>query len=425
MQITRREFLRRIALGIPAAAAAPWLLSRAVFAATHGLDIASGDVTASQAMIWTRTAGPATVRVQYGTLPSLGTIDTAGPIEIDSGTGFTAKADLLNLRPATRYYYRVVGEQESRAVTSLVGTFKTAPPPEQASEVTFAWSADTSERNKPFRIFDTIRAKAPDFFLFLGDTVYADIDGNARTLDEYRASYVRNREDEPLGRFARSAPIYVIWDDHEVANNFDSTHDRIPIGRQALLEHWAIRPDRDDPHRLYRSFRWGRLVELFILDTRQYRSPEFDRDTAEKTMLGAAQKAWLKDALARSDAPFKVIVSSVPLKYHGVDTWEGYTTERQELVNFIAQNRIRRVVFLAADVHYAAVLRYPEGFVEAIAGPLAHSLIGRRRAAGEPETEFSFNSNFTFGMVRVTESALAIEIYDVEGRLLHRTTVNP
>ncbi|MGH2349821.1 MAG: alkaline phosphatase D family protein, partial [bacterium] len=122
---------------------------------------------------------------------------------------------------------------------------------------------------------------------------------------------------------------------------------------------------------------------------------------------------------------FKIVVSSVPLKYHGVDTWEGYTTERQELVNFIAQNRIRRVVFLAADVHYAAVLRYPEGFVEAIAGPLAHPLIGRRRVAGEPETEFSFNSSFTFGMVRVTAAALTIEIYDVDGRMLHRTTVNP
>lgn len=391
---------------------------------THG--VLSGDLTDTRAMIWTRASGPAEVRIEYGTSAALGGTSAAAS-RAGADTDFTVKLDVTGLRPNTRYFYRAVATAGNQRAASLVGSFRTAPPPSEPVDVTFAWGADTSERFQPFRIFDAITSREPHFFLFLGDTVYADIDGGARTLDEYRAAYRRNREDEPLLRFGRAASIYAIWDDHEVANNFDRTHERIPIGRRAFLEYWPVRADPADPHRLYRSFRWGRLVEVFILDTRQYRSPPFDRDTAQKTMLGSAQKAWLKQGLQSSDAVFKIVATTIPLKYHGADSWEGYTTERQELFDFIGRNDIRRVVFLSGDVHYAAILRYKEGIVEAIAGPLAQIISRRRSTAGEPETEFSFNSSFTFGLVRAsaTPPGLAIEIYDVEGRLLHRTLVQP
>lgn len=384
----------------------------------------SGDVTDTRAVIWTRTTGQAAVGVEYGTSAALGR-RTAGTVRTSAASDFTAKIDLLGLAPNTRYYYRVVGEAGERRAAGLVGSFKTAPAPGDAAAVTFEWGADTSERFKPFRIFDAMRAKDPDFFLFLGDTIYSDIDANAKTIGEYRAAYRRNRDDEPFRKFARGISIAAIWDDHEVANNFDRTHERLPIGRQAFVEYWPVRPDLRDPNRLYRALRWGKLVEVFILDTRQYRSPEYDRDTAQKTMLGISQKEWLKREIQASTAAFKIVVTTVPLKYHGVDSWEGYTTERQELFNFIVRNSIKGVVFLAGDVHYAAVLKYQEGFVEAISGPLAQLINRRRPAAGEPETEFAFNSSFTFGLVRVTASSLIIELYDVEGKLLHRTTVQP
>lgn len=386
----------------------------------------SGDVTDTRAILWARFTGTASVRVEYGTTQALGT--TGPTVRATADTDFTVKPELTNLLPNTRYYYRLVAEQENQRAASLVGRFRTAPSIGEAVDVTFEWSADTSERFKPFRIFNVMRSKDPDFFLYLGDTVYADIDGNARTLDDYRASHRRNHEDEVFQQFARSTAIWTTWDDHEVANNFDRTHERIPIGRQAFMEYWPIRPDPADPARLYRSFRWGRLVEVFILDDRQYRSPAYDRDNAQKTMLGAAQKEWLKRGLQSSTAVFKIIASSVTLKYHGADSWEGYTTERQELFAFITRNTIQRVVFLAADVHYAAILRYKEGIVEAFSGPLAAIISRRRRVAGEPETEFSYNSSFTFGLVRVTatpDPQLVIEFYDVEGRLLHRSVVRP
>lgn len=383
----------------------------------------SGDVTATGAVIWTRTTVPASVRVEYGTSAALGTVSQA--VRAEAGSDFTVHLDLTGLRPGTRYYYRAVAEAGDRRAAGLVGSFTTAPAPGEAAEVALAWSADMSERFKPYRIFDAMRARAPDFLLFLGDMVYADIDANARTLGEYRLIHRRNRDDEAFFRFARGSSIYAVWDDHEVANNFDRTHERLPLGRQALFESWPIRRNPADPHRLYRAVRWGRLVELFILDTRQYRSPPFDRDTAQKTMLGAAQKEWLKRGLLASTATFKIIGTTVPLKFHGVDSWEGYTTERDEILEFITRNGIPGVVMLSGDVHYAAVLRHREGFVEAIAGPLAQLINRRRPAAGEPEAEFTFNTSFTFGYARATPAGLILELYDVEGKLLHRTTVRP
>lgn len=388
--------------------------------------VLSGDVTDRSAVIWTRANLRPLTRVEYGTSPALGrTSRDFGPPPPDVDR--TIRLELTGLEPGTRYSYRVVAHEGGGATTgaSLVGSFRTAPDPAAPAEVTFAWAADMSLRFKPYRIFDAIRAQAPDFFLFLGDTAYTDVDMNAHTLDEYRAAHLRNRDDEAFHRFARATSIYAVWDDHEVGNNFDSTHPRLRLGRQAFIEHWPIRVSGAQPSRLHRSFRWGRDLEVFILDTRQYRSPATQPDDAEKTMLGAAQKAWLKQALLASTATFKVVGSSVTLKYHGSDSWEGYTAEREELVDFIRTNDIRGVVFLAGDVHYAAILRHRGGVVEAIAGPLAMVSSGRPGASGQPETEFVFNRGFTFGLVRVRERNLTIELYDVEGRLLHRSLVRP
>jgi len=383
----------------------------------------SGDVTDTTAIIWTRVTEPASVRIAFGPSAALGMV--TAPARAEAETDFTVKIELSGLRPGTRYYYRPEAEAGGRRGVGLVGSFVTAPAAADLSDVTFAWGADTSERYQPFRIFEAMRLREPEFFLFLGDTVYADIDGYARTLEEYRAVYRRNRADEAFRRLLRATSVYAMWDDHEVANNFDRNHSRLPVGRQAFFEYWPIRQDPADPSRLYRSFRWGRHLEVLILDTRQYRSPAGGRDGPDKTMLGAGQKAWLKQQLLASTATFKVIGSSVTLKYHGPDSWEGYAAERDELLDFIRSNRIRGVVFVAGDVHYAAVLRHAGGVVEAIAGPLAMLISRRRSAAGQPETEFSFNGSFTFGLVRVGGSQLVIELYDVEGRLLHRAIVRP
>src|SRR3989304_5582534 len=150
-------------------------------------------------------------------------------------------------------------------------------------------------------------------------------------------------------------------DRQEVVNYFASEHTRVETGLRAFREYWPIRTPPDAPGRLYRSFRWGRTVEFFILDARQYRTPAFRIDGPEKTMLGRTQKQWLLDGLARSVALVRVVVSTVPLRHHSGDSWEGYAFERNEILRFIAARRIANVIFLVGDVHYAALLRHPEG----------------------------------------------------------------
>src|SRR6185436_8653953 len=110
----------------------------------------------------------------------------------------------------------------------------------------------------------------------------------ANTLTEFRAKHRYNRADPGVQHYFRRSSVYAIWDDHEVRSDFSGPHERLmPVGRAAFLDYFPILPPADEPGRLYRCFRWGRLLELFILDTRQYRSRNTALDGPDKTMLGA------------------------------------------------------------------------------------------------------------------------------------------
>ena len=114
----------------------------------------------------------------------------------------------------------------------------------------------------------------------------APADFRARNLRGFRAKHQYNRADPAFAAFLRTTSVYAIWDDHEVVNDFAGPSEPLmPVGRQAFLEYWPIEPPAGDRTRLYRRARWGRLVDLFILDTRQYRSPNTMSDGPDKTML--------------------------------------------------------------------------------------------------------------------------------------------
>src|SRR5439155_917496 len=245
-----------------------------------------------------------------------------------------------------------------------------------------------------------LRAGAADFFTFNGDTIYADhvcrattphVAGNefvAVSLDEYRAKHRYNREDPAVQELLRVTSVYAAWDDHEVTNNFSGpTEPLMPVGRRAFRDYWAIDGPAEEPDRLYRSVRWGRSLEVFILDTRQYRSRNEALDGPDKTMLGAAQRSWLLERVSASDATWKLIVSSVPLGvFTRSDSWTsanvlgyprpgaGFAWERDLILRTLRERGVRNVVFLSGDVHHAQFLRHEvDGYVvhELMAGPLA------------------------------------------------------
>ena len=322
------------------------LPSQGPFAPDHALGqgVATGDVTSHSALVWTRTNGPARVQVEWwpedgrsegmwsrgGDETSVHTSAvTAGP-----DRDFTVTIPLEGLTSRTPYRYRVL-TAPTEAATDLreraSGRFATAASSEAPEPVRFLWSGDLGGQKRcrdertGYAIFDRMRETKPAFALLLGDLIYGDdrcpsppnVPGSdfvASTLEGYRAKHRYQRADAALQRFLAEVPVYVIWDDHEVRNNFAGPYEPLmPAGRQALLEYWPIGTPPRDPFRLYRSIRRGADLELFILDTRQYRSKNEEPDGPGKTMLGEGQRDWLVQGVAASTATWKVIATSVPL----------------------------------------------------------------------------------------------------------------
>jgi len=333
---------------------------------------------------------------------------------------FTVKADVGGLQPGQRYYARAL----SNGLVGPSGTFVTASAREQDAPLSLIWGADTFDSYQPFRVFQAMRGRNADIFLYLGDTIYADLgQPRATTLDEYRQKYRRNRQDAALRAYLASTSTWVVWDDHEVANNFGSEHPRLATGLRAFLEAWPIRTPAGQPTRLYRSLRWGRTAEIFILDTRQHRSSAAAPDGPGKTMLGVAQKQWLLDGLQRSAAAIKVVASSVALRYASRDSWVGYARERDEILRFIRDHQIQNVLFLAADVHYAALIQHPEGLHEAIAGPLAAFPASTARAVGRPGTLWADAGKSNYGWIRLAPGEIVVGWWDDQNTLMHQTRI--
>lgn len=441
--------------------------------------IAVGDVSAQGALVWVRTGGPALVQVEWApssvwktasrmataVAPVMRTAQVATGPESD----YTATLALDGAKPATRYEFHVVitrsdGGPNSFGTLAAKGEFTTWPAAPVSAPVTFGWSGDLGGQHRcrqgsdGYPIFNRLRKQELDFFLFLGDTIYGDdpcpsppnepgADFSATTVEEYRARHRYQRGAAALRRFLEMTPVYVIWDDHEVKNNFAGPFEpQMPAGRQALREYWPIASPPDDPHRLYRTVRYGADLELFILDTRQYRSKNADPDGPNKTMLGPAQLKWLLDGLTRSTATWKVIATSVPLSVPkgggasvpGNDGWAGgpdgtgFERERQVIVETIFGKKLKNVVFLAGDVHWVQANAYDPNqdgvldFHEFIAGPLS-ARPGRLTVASEglhPARLINEDGYYNFGQVRISSTAFELTVIDEAGtvRYSHRLT---
>jgi alkaline phosphatase D len=376
---------------------------------------ASGDVTSTDAIIWLKGSGALPLVVQYGPKHTPERMIETDRVTPSADTDFTVKINLTELTPKTRYIYRAVVEGKQ---PGPLCQFVTAPAPDDPAPVTFVIGGDVRESFRPFTIMDAMRSEKPDFFIFLGDTIYSDKGKTAIQLRDYWAKYVENR-DASTQRFLAQTSVFAMWDDHEVASDFSSNHPRMPIGRKAFFDYWPIRTDPQDTHRLYRSFRWGQALELFLLDTRQY------RDRSVRTMLGPVQKQWLKDSLAVSSATIKFIVTSVPFSDPRNDKWGEYPQERNDILDFIGREGITGVVFLATDVHHAAVATVPGplGLKEFIFGPLATTM-NYKINPNEPRFEYFNDQSQNYGKISVKpihpNFSVEVEWFDRFHTRLHR-----
>jgi alkaline phosphatase D len=417
-----------------------------------------GDVTETSAVLWARGVREGELAVEHRAAhgPTRETI----AVSVDPHSDLTAKVMLRGLPAGTRISYRV-----RQAGDSVQGEFVTAPGPDSPAPARFLWSGDLGggrfcrRQADGYPIFRAMARHPVDFFLFVGDTIYADrrcndgafvpgYDFVARSLGEFRDKHRYNRADPAVQVFYQQTSVYAIWDDHDVRGDFAPSDPLMPIGRRAFLDYWPIEPPAADPTRLYRRFRWGRLLELFILDTRQYRSANTEPDGPAKTMLGEAQRRWLVENVSASSATWKVVVSSVSLSVPGLrqarDSWSnanilgfpeegstGFAAERQEILAAFRTRGVRNVVVLTADVHHGELIEHRLAtdyrIHEFIAGPLSQAP-GRPRPLDQalnPRSIAAVAGMNNFGEIAIDPEELRVRLVGEDGRELAAHRLRP
>ncbi|MFF1297383.1 MULTISPECIES: alkaline phosphatase D family protein [unclassified Streptomyces] len=401
-----------LAAAIPARAAeAPAFL--------HGL--ASGDPLPNGVLLWTRVTPTAEAIPGSGLGPdtevgwvvakdkAFTTVVAKGTTTATAATDHTVKADVRGLEPATGYWFRF----SAGGTTSPAARTRTAPAADAAvPNLRFGVVSCANWEAGYFSSYRHLAARGDlDAWLHLGDYIYEYGTGEYGTRDtvvrphapaheilslaDYRTRHGRYKTDPDLQALHAAAPVVAIWDDHEFANDAWSggaeNHTegtegawaaRQAAAKQAYFEWMPVRTATAGT--TYRRLRFGKLVDLSLLDLRSFRSQQVavgngSVDDPDRTLTGRAQLDWLKAGLKSSDATWRLVGNSVMISPFAIgslsadllkplaellglpkeglalntDQWDGYTDDRRELLAHLRANAIRNTVFLTGDIHMA------------------------------------------------------------------------
>ena len=354
-----------------------------------------GAVTPSSAKVWVRTAVRRPVEVRIHADEDM--LPFSDPVAVglpQDGDDYALTLDVADLEPSSLYHYSVtVGDS-----TSSESFFVTSPPANTPQNFTFATGSCTKvNADADQLIFEQIREANPAFFLFLGDNHY----GNSGSLDRIRAFQKRARAVPARSAFLKNVPVYATWDDHDfIENNSGGVgvcnipgtplnedeeafcgEIRPPANAQFNESVVTLRSKRDnalkafkeawpnpafgtpDTAGVFHTFSYGD-VDVFMLDSRYHRTPEFTPGTHTvgriggrlpadaREMFGAAQIQWLRRALQNSTATFKFLASGSTWNAEGSnDSFAYFDQEREALFDFIAEENISGVILLSGDIH--------------------------------------------------------------------------
>ena len=265
---------------------------------------------------------PGRVRLRYDSNVNFFNPVVTEWMEVGPDDDFTHHFRLTGLEANTTYFYEVQTSNLEGTVQhkGLNGRFQTAPPPDQHESVTFTVVTGMAYRDtddpEGFKIYRSMLDLAPQFIVPTGDTIYYDSDQPlATSIDLARLHWNRMYSFPTLIRFHLSVPGYWEKDDHDSYHNDNwPGMSRDYMGtfswEQGLQVYDEQVPMSDLP---YRTFRWGKGLQVWIVEGRDFRSPNPMEDGPDKTIWGATQKQWLKDTLLASDADWKVLVSPTPI----------------------------------------------------------------------------------------------------------------
>lgn len=307
---------------------------------------------------------PGETRVRYRAVGSADWTATAWR-GTEAERDFTASFSLTTLRPRTRYEVAVDARPSADAPvsTTTTGGFVTAPAADESVAVTFAVMScqQYEDRDRPdgFAIYPAMLALKPDFFVNTGDAVYYDHGPvHALTLDLARYHWARVYGFPTLRDFHRQVGSFFMKDDHDTLTNDSHPADRngdftFADGLRVFREQTA---PAEPP---YRTIRWGRHLEVWLLEGRDYRSTAEEDRTQTPGILGAKQMAWLERTLAASDATFRVVITPTPMV--GPDRAskddnlanQGYAVEGTKIRSLLAAHK--NLTVITGDRHWQYV----------------------------------------------------------------------
>ncbi|OAN62735.1 alkaline phosphatase D family protein [Sphingomonas sp. TDK1] len=433
MHTTRRELLLGAAGSLLVLGTPGILRAQQIFRAyPFTLGIAAGDASADGFVLWTRLApeplephggmpmAPIAVEWEVGADPGFKTVAAKGEALARPELGHSVHVEVAGLQPDRPYWYRFICGRER----SMRGRVKTLPAAGASVEkARFLVAGCQHYEQGLYTAYAHAAREEADFLFHYGDYIYEgraspvafDYGGNPRkfirahvgeepfSLDDYRRRYAQYKTDPDLQAAHAATGWYATFDDHEIQNNWVGDRDqngtppeafllRRAAAFQAWYEHMPVRSTsipKGDSIQAYRRARFGDLLDLHLLDTRQFRTDQpcddgfkakcAGWDAADAQVLGSTQEAWLGRNLAEGKARWNAVAQQVmmmpldrrmgdePAPIRNMDSWGGYDRPRERLFSKFAGHG--NVVVLTGDEHqnYAGELRTRGGQGEAVA----------------------------------------------------------
>ncbi|SEQ98794.1 alkaline phosphatase D family protein [Actinokineospora terrae] len=366
------------------------------------LGVASGEPAADGFVIWTRlapsplnadglggmTSADAAVEWQVATDANFTQIAASGTVAATQAWAHSVHVTLTGLQPGREYWYRF----RALGHISQVGRARTAPAVGSSPALTMLFTSCSHYEAGYFTAYRRMAEENPDLILHLGDYIYEggagsgvrthQPSGEITSLANYRVRHALYKRDVDLQAAHAAAPWLVVWDDHEVENNYANLvrADNSPAGGdfaarraaayKAYYEHMPLRSAQAPSGsnlQLYRRLRWGSLATFHMLDTRQYRDDQACGDGTKlcpaaddpgRTLTGAAQESWLLDGLGQRLGTWDFLGQQVFFAQKlaaadgskSMDSWDGYTANRGR-IQAGWQARGNTPVVLTGDVH--------------------------------------------------------------------------
>lgn len=350
---------------------------------------------------------------------------------------YIIRAHVVGLQPNTRYYMVLLsGEQEKAPKAGAIASFQTLAEHGTSQDVRFAvvscmndfafdvWPFEF-DKKAGFPTLDAIRAQQPQFIVFTGDNVYYDSPAatRAKTLKAMRAKWHCQFRTQRFAELFQAMPAYWQKDDHDYRFNDADPHIAVEPSHElgwAVFREQVPVVDPDDAEAVtYRTHRINDLLQIWLLEGRDYRDPNEQIPGPTKTIWGQTQKEWLQQTLQESDAVFKVVISPTPLigpddnrvEVQGglfaplfggdilgsqTDNYKrdnhtnvlGFKQEAEFFFKWLTQQGFqqRNLFFVCGDRHWQYHSIHPNGFEELSCGALNDANARTGPAPGDPES---------------------------------------